>query len=678
MKKVVIVMIGLFLAVLSFGGCAGKSSELQMNDTTVVPPTTRTVVFPNGTVFGGASKEQASKLAQIFVESHNMAIEQRAEFQRAIERSEEVSQRLMEAYERNKATAQMAYGMLRKMAKEQGPGEVTIFFPVNSSKIPKNSLEYNRLVRFADYLARESHGRKVIITSVGSASAFGLEKVNERLGEERAQAPVDIIDHFLVKIPHEFYKVYGTGDIYSPRNVNMRVHERYQHVHLVALYEERDKEGEPYASALPPHDRSAAEEPQPEMAEMPPDVSNRTDQLATERKTSVTATGETPASEDKGVFRNFLGMGFVYIPGGTFIMGSPLSEYGRDDNERQHQVTLTRGFYMQTTEVTQGQWKAIMGNNPSHFLNCGWDCPVEQVSWFEVQEFIKKLNEAENTSRYRLPTEAEWEYASRAGSTTAFYNGEIAGEKSGYDANLDQAGWYFRNSELGTHQVSQKNPNVWGLYDMHGNVWEWCQDWQRKYPFRAVTDPTGATVGKARIRRGGSWSHYPLFCRSAYRSWFEPEDATPDLGFRLVRDAVEPRVKCPDDLKPELAAVQRPVTRPSVPCEECVTISDVIFDLDSSQIREDMVLVLEKVAKILKGGTENVIVEGHACSLASIEYNQALSERRAAAVKTFLVMKGIPASRMKTIGYGETRPKYDNSTEAGKRLNRRVEIHLRK
>jgi formylglycine-generating enzyme required for sulfatase activity/outer membrane protein OmpA-like peptidoglycan-associated protein len=476
-------------------------------------------------VFGGASRQQATKLAQIFVESHNMAMKQRAEFQRAMERSEEASRRLTEAYDKNMATARMAYGMLRKIAEEQGIGEITIFFPVNISKIPKNSLEYERLVRFADYLARESHGRKVIITSVGSASAFGLEKVNKRLGEERAQAPVDIIDHFLVKIPHEFYKIYGTGDMYSPRNVNMKVHKRYQHVHLVALYEEKDKEGASYEGALLPRDRSEAEEPRAEMVKTPPDVSIRTDQLAAERRTSVIAGQETAASVERGVFRNFLGMGFVYIPGGTFIMGSPLGEYGRDDNERQHQVTLTRGFYMQTTEVTQGQWQALMGRNPSHFLNCGWDCPVEQVNWYEVQEFIKRLNEAEKTRRYRLPTEAEWEFASRAGSTTAFHHGEIAGDKSGYDEILDQVGWYYRNSEKGTHQVSQKKSNAWGLYDMHGNVWEWCQDWQRKYPFRAVTDPTGAATGKARIRRGGSWSHYPLFCRSSYRSWYEPKDA---------------------------------------------------------------------------------------------------------------------------------------------------------
>ena len=678
LKTAVSLMVALFFEVLIIGGCAGTSTELHMKDTTVVPPAERTIVFPNGTILGGASRQQATKLAHIFVESHNMAVKQRAEFERALERNEEVSRRLMEAYDKNMATARMAYRILRQMAEQQGAGEITIFFPVNSSKIPKKSLEYERLVRFADHLARESQGRKVIITSVGSASAFGPEKVNKRLGEERARAPVDIIDHFLVKIPHEFFKVYGTGDIYSPPNVGMKEHIRYQHVHLVALYEEKQKEETAYEGALLPRTRIEGEEIVPERLETARDVQRPRDELAVDRRASGVAAQETARSVKEGVFRNFLGMGFVYIPGGTFIMGSPLHEYGRDDNERQHQVTLTRGFYMQSTEVTQGQWKAIMGNNPSHFLNCGWDCPVEQVNWYEVQEFIKKLNEVEKTRRYRLPTEAEWEYACRAGSTTGFHSGEIAGDKSGYDDILDQVGWYYRNSEKGTHQVSQKTTNAWGLYDMHGNVWEWCQDWQRKYPFNAVTDPEGAETGQARIRRGGSWSEYPLFCRSAYRSWYEPKDATPDLGFRLVRDAVEPRVECPEDLKPETVAVRPPVAQPSIQAEECITISDVRFDLDSSKIRKDMVPVLERAVEILKGYTGNVILEGHACTIASIEYNQALSERRVAAVKAFLVRRGISASRMKTIGYGETRPKYDNSTDAGKSLNRRVEIHLQR
>ena len=252
-----------------------------------------------------------------------------------------------------------------------------------------------------------------------------------------------------------------------------------------------------------------------------------------------TAKGERAPLIDpsaREVFINSIGMKFVYIAGGNFTMGSPPGEYGRDNSEIQHQVTLTKGFYMQITEVTQRQWKKIMGNNCSFFSNCGDDCPVEQVSWNDAQEFIKRLNQRENTKRYRLPTEAEWEYACRAGSKTAFTNGGIEKEFRSYNSNLEAVGWYYKNSENGTHSVAQKEPNAWGLYDMHGNVWEWCQDWEGKYSFKAVTDPTGPPTGLSRIRRGGSWSHYPMFCRSAYRSWFPPKNKSPDLGFRVVGD----------------------------------------------------------------------------------------------------------------------------------------------
>ncbi|MBU1162159.1 MAG: SUMF1/EgtB/PvdO family nonheme iron enzyme, partial [Proteobacteria bacterium] len=165
---------------------------------------------------------------------------------------------------------------------------------------------------------------------------------------------------------------------------------------------------------------------------------------------------------------NRFAMKFVYIEPGTFMMGSPSSEPGRDDDERQHRVTLTRGFHMQTTEVTQGQWKAVMGGNPSYFKSCGDDCPVEQVSLKDVQEFIQRLNQKEDTNKYRLPTEAEWEYASRAGTETALANGRISELDCNYDVNLDAMGWYCGNADKTTHRVAQKKANRWGLYDIHG------------------------------------------------------------------------------------------------------------------------------------------------------------------------------------------------------------------
>jgi formylglycine-generating enzyme required for sulfatase activity len=227
---------------------------------------------------------------------------------------------------------------------------------------------------------------------------------------------------------------------------------------------------------------------------------------------------------------NSLGMEFVYVKPGSFMMGSPANESGRYDDETQHRVTLSKGFYMQTTEVTQGQWRAIMGSSPSKFSNCGEDCPVEQVSWDDVQTFISKLNRKKGGNRYRLPTEAEWEYAARAGSTARFCYGDDEGRLSEY-------AWYSGNSGDKTHPVAQKQPNAWGLYDMHGNVYEWCQDWYDKnYPSGNVTDPTGPSSGSLRVLCGGSWSSLAEFCRSAIRYGKFSVTRNLYLGFRLVRE----------------------------------------------------------------------------------------------------------------------------------------------
>ncbi|MDM8543712.1 SUMF1/EgtB/PvdO family nonheme iron enzyme [Desulfococcaceae bacterium HSG9] len=232
---------------------------------------------------------------------------------------------------------------------------------------------------------------------------------------------------------------------------------------------------------------------------------------------------------------NSLKMKFVYIPPGKFMMGSPESEKGRDNEKKQHEVTLSKGFYMGTTEVTQAQWKAVMGNNPSRFKKCGDNCPVESVSWNDVQDFIKKLNQKEKTDKYRLPTEAEWEYAARAGSQTAFANGEITEIKCGQDPNLVKMGWYCGNSGDKTHSVGEKSPNVWGLHDMHGNVYEWCQDWFGNYSSSPVADPKGPSTGSNRVCRGGCWMGTATGCRSANRWSREPVSRLSFLGFRLLR-----------------------------------------------------------------------------------------------------------------------------------------------
>jgi formylglycine-generating enzyme required for sulfatase activity len=235
-------------------------------------------------------------------------------------------------------------------------------------------------------------------------------------------------------------------------------------------------------------------------------------------------------------YTNSLGMTFILLPAGTFIMGSPEEELGRDSNEGpQHQVTLSQPFYMQQTEVTQAQWEAVMGSNPSSFSGCP-TCPVESVSWHDVQSYIAQMN-LRGEGTYSLPTEAQWEYAARAGSTMAFYNGGITETGDGYDPNLDAIGWYGYNSGDETLPVAQKTPNAWGLYDMSGHVREWCQDWRDDdyYSSNPATDPTGPSSGTFRVQRGGSFGSYAGNCRSANRGSAFPSYVFDSLGFRLVR-----------------------------------------------------------------------------------------------------------------------------------------------
>ena len=233
-------------------------------------------------------------------------------------------------------------------------------------------------------------------------------------------------------------------------------------------------------------------------------------------------------------FTKSIGMEFVKIEPGTFMMGSPFGESGRDDDEKEHSVTLSRGFYMQTTEVTQGQWQAVMGTLPwsgNKYVCDADNNPAVYVSWNDAQEFIKRVNNEEGDSKYRLPTEAEWEYACRAGSKTRFYFGSSDKKIGGY-------AWYDKNvrdtGEKYAHRVGSKKPNAWGLYDMHGNVWEWCHDWDGEYPSNSVIDPKGPKSGSYRVLRGGSWYDSPSYIRAAGRSGNDPSSRSHNGGFRLV------------------------------------------------------------------------------------------------------------------------------------------------
>ncbi len=228
------------------------------------------------------------------------------------------------------------------------------------------------------------------------------------------------------------------------------------------------------------------------------------------------------------------------INAGSFMMGAPEDEEGRYKNEKQHRVILTKAFYMGKYEVTQEQWEALMGSNPSRFK--GAKRPVECVSWYDAQEFIKKLNTQDDVKRsgmkFRLPTEAEWEYACRAGTTTAYswgnaLNGDKANCNGNYPYGTDVKGKYLEQ----TTDVGSYAPNAWGLYDMHGNVYEWCEDWFGDYGNGAVTDPKGAPSGSYRVVRGGSWSFNARDCRSAVRGRDTPSMRGNIIGFRVVCSA---------------------------------------------------------------------------------------------------------------------------------------------
>ena len=227
---------------------------------------------------------------------------------------------------------------------------------------------------------------------------------------------------------------------------------------------------------------------------------------------------------EKKTVTNSIDMKFALISEGEFMMGSEDFDWSKPV----HTVKIRTPFYLGIYPVTQREWNAIMGNNPSKFN--GNDLPVERVSWNEVQDFIKKLNEKEGTNKYRLPTEAEWEYAARAGTTTQYSFGDD-------DSKLGEYAWYYEKSDK-THPVGKKKANQWGLYDMHGNVWEWVQDeWHDNYK-SAPADGSAWEDGVSanRVNRGGSWYHDAKNCRSAARSRYDPGSRYHDLGFRLLQE----------------------------------------------------------------------------------------------------------------------------------------------
>jgi uncharacterized protein (TIGR02996 family) len=251
--------------------------------------------------------------------------------------------------------------------------------------------------------------------------------------------------------------------------------------------------------------------------------------MAEERVRRLLAQGVRPCWPTQ---TNPLGMSFAWCPPGTFLMGSPPGEPKRSDDETQHRVTLTQGFWMGVTPVTQAQWQAVLGRPPSRFK--GDDLPAEQVSWDDCQEFCRKLGERLG-QRFRLPTEAEWEYACRAGTTTPFHFGAtITTDQANYDGNYVYSGGRKGKYHRQTTPVGSFPANPWGLRDVHGNVFEWCQDWYAPYPSSDRKDPRGVPNGDGRLLRGGSWCSAPRWCRSACRLRLTADFAHDHAGCRVV------------------------------------------------------------------------------------------------------------------------------------------------
>ena len=225
-------------------------------------------------------------------------------------------------------------------------------------------------------------------------------------------------------------------------------------------------------------------------------------------------------------------MNFVLIPAGEFIMGSPVDERERLPSETQHRVRITKPFLMQTTPVTQAQWKALMPTSPARFQ--GDTLPVDSVTWLQAVKFCDTLSNRDSAA-YRLPTEAEWEFACRAGTTTAFsFGNSINPADANYNGNVPYGNSTSALFRVQTTPVETFNPNPWGLYDMHGNVWQWCGDWYGEYPDGDAINPAGPAQGSVRVVRGGSWADVPCFLRSACRETTPPDKSVIHIGFRVV------------------------------------------------------------------------------------------------------------------------------------------------
>ena len=425
----------------------------------------------------------------------------------------------------------------------------------------------------------------------------------------------------------------------------------------------------------------------------------------------------------------------VVLPAGSFEMGSNENW----DERPVHRVNVP-SFLIGKTEVTQGQWKAVMGSNPSFFNTCGDDCPVEQVSWYDAQEFVRRLSQRTG-KQYRLPSEAEWEYAARAGSSTKWSFGDS-------ESQLGDHAWYRDNSkawfgQAKTQRVAQKRPNAFGLYDMHGNVWEWVQDCWHNNHVGAPTEGSAWTTGcngDYWVLRGGAWFSNPAFLRSAYRIRGTPDGRDSSNGLRLAlstntpplptaaagtgsssvadaaqRSAAAARAAAAgsgtgsssvSDAAQRSAAAARAAaaagvgavgvgavgvgaagasksdsaaaaTARSGPIADPRTSPKVIyFDYNSSEIKPEGAELIDAHARFLIANkTRQVSLEGHTDERGGREFNLALGQKRAEAVRTRMRLLGVTDIQMEAVSFGKEKPAAAGNDDAAHAKNRRTEIN---
>ena len=360
----------------------------------------------------------------------------------------------------------------------------------------------------------------------------------------------------------------------------------------------------------------------------------------------------------------------VVIPAGSFDMGS--NEY--PDERPVHRVNVP-SFLIGKAEVTQGQWRAVMGSNPSSFSSCGDDCPAEVVSWNDAQEFAQRLSQ-KTGKRYRLPSEAEWEYAARAGSSTKWSFGDS-------EYQLGDYAWFFGNSQFKTQRVAQKRSNAFGLFDMHGNVWEWVQDcWHGDYT-GAPTDGSAWTTGCSsisRVLRGGSWSSSPAILRSAFRDRNAPGNRNGGSGLRLALSTNTPPLPTAgsagagaskSDSAASEAARSGPIADPRT------SPKVVYFDYNSSEIKPEGAELIDAHARFLIANrTRQVSLEGHTDERSgSSEFSLALSKKRADAVRTRMRLLGVTDIQMEAVSFGKEKPAAAGNDDAAQAKNRRAEIN---